>query len=342
MISRDIHPQDLACSSFGESLIPLLNDLAKYIQDQLIEELRTGIAWFKFLEDLRVSRIQQEGGKLVIRNKSKVEIDVHGTIHSLPEREVYVDTSILHNNLQRLEVPAALRAIEDNRLQSHGRLRGLHGDLACIIQYGFNLTVPFLQRVWRGVLGRSRSNTLRLYFFHLSTAASAITLQSWARTLACQLNYSKLLVDYRAKVYTSNIILVQKLIRGWTKWHIYQGYKQQILLDRMNEAATLFQAHVRGFLHRRKHTTLLQHLSGARHELTQEWAATTLQRVIRGYLSRRFLIRSYKIRKRLPPRLLRLTEKYLLKGDLWRFLEEIGDELRVMQLQVRQHTTVHY
>ena len=281
-----------------------------------------------------MSRIQQEGGKIVIRNNGKVEIDVHGTIHSLPERDVYVDTSILHNNLQRLEVPAALKAIEDNRSQAHARLRSLHGELACVIQYGFQLSVPFLQRVWRGVLGRSRSNILRLYFFHLATEASAITLQSWLRTFICQLNYSKLLVDYRARVYTNNVIFVQKWVRGWTKWHVYQRYKHQRLLDRMSRAATLFQALVRGFLHRRRHSTQIKHLSGARYELARDWAATTLQRVTRGFLARRLLIRSYKIRNRLPPRLLRLTEKYLLKGDLWRFIEEIGDELRVMQQQV--------
>ena len=324
----------MTCSSFSESLIPLLNDIAKYLHEQLIGELRGTITWFKFLEDLRMSRIQQEGGKVVIRNNSKVEIDVNGTLHTLPERDVYVDTSILHNNLQRLEVPAAIRAIADQRLQSHGRLRSLHGELACVIQYGYQLTIPFLQRVWRGVLGRSRSKILRLYFVRLAMEASSISLQSWIRMIIRRLKYSALVVHYRAKVYTSNVIFAQKIVRGWTKWHVYQRIKQRRLLDRMDRAAILFQAMVRGFLHRKKHTTHLEQLSEAQLKLTQDWAATVVQRLVRGFLSRRLLVRSYKVRNRLPPRLLRLTEKYLLKGDLWRFIEEVGDELRVMQQQV--------
>lgn len=333
-IRRDVHPQDTTCASFSESLIPLLNDITVCLRQEVIEELRKGISWFKFLEDLRTHRIQYEGGKIVIRNNSKVEIDVHGAIHTLPEREVYVDTSILHKNLQRLEVPAALRAIIDNRLQTQAKLRRLHGDLACVIQSGYESTIPFLQRVWRGVIGRFKADTLKLRLIQLAMEASALTLQSWIRSFFVRSKYHNLVEDFRKELYNKRIIIVQKIVRRWTKWHLYQRIKEVKRLRLMNEAAIRFQALVRGFLGRRRQHTDARILNDARFELTKTWAAVTLQRIVRGFLSRRFLIHSFRVRRRLPPRLLYLTEKYLLNGNLWKFIEEVGDEVRVLRQQV--------
>ncbi len=56
-------------------------------------------------------------------------------------------------------------------------------------------------------------------------------------------------------------------------------------------------------------------------------SAITIQKIVRGYLTRTAVMRSYRIRKRINPSILHLAEKYLQNGNLWKFLCEVNDEI---------------
>jgi len=53
-----------------------------------------------------------------------------------------------------------------------------------------------------------------------------------------------------------------------------------------------------------------------------------IQKVARGYIARKTVLKSMKIRHNLSTEVLRIAEKYLKHGDLWEFLKNINDELK--------------
>jgi hypothetical protein len=62
-------------------------------------------------------------------------------------------------------------------------------------------------------------------------------------------------------------------------------------------------------------------------EEVRQWSVLVIQKVARGYIARRTVVRSMQIRKTLHKEVLRIAEQYLQHGDLWGFLKDINDEL---------------
>lgn len=61
---------------------------------------------------------------------------------------------------------------------------------------------------------------------------------------------------------------------------------------------------------------------------TRDWSVLIIQKVARGYIARKTVLKSMKIRQNLSTEVLRIAEKYLKHGDLWEFLKNINDELK--------------
>ena len=53
------------------------------------------------------------------------------------------------------------------------------------------------------------------------------------------------------------------------------------------------------------------------------WGATIIQKLARGYIARKTIVRSYKIRAALSSEVLGMAEKYLKNGDVWGLLREV-------------------
>lgn len=328
-------PDDLTSAvGFADAMLLLLNDIAEYLGQELLPGVRRSGAWGKLLQEMRKSRVDREGGKLLVREDEELEIDCRGMTTSLPASVRHIDTDVLHHSMQRLDVDVCLAAILERRVHTESKLRTERGELACLVQFGFECCIGFLQRVWRGALGRARARAVRHRVLRLVLHAAALTLQCWVRTVHGKCAFRELLALYRQGVWTNNAVLLQKVIRGWTKWHVYQRHKQRMREEELRRAAVLFQALARGFLARRGRVKLRGVLAKMRETLVQNWAATSVQKIVRGFLARHVLIRTLIVRKQLNPKLLHLTEKYLQKGDLWKFLEEIGFEMNVLQQKV--------
>jgi hypothetical protein len=87
------------------------------------------------------------------------------------------------------------------------------------------------------------------------------------------------------------------------------------------------QAIVRSKSDRRKLHRSLAVQSEAQEEEIRQWSVLIVQKVARGYIARRTVLRSMQIRKSLSKEVLRIAERYLKHGDLWGFLKDINDEL---------------
>ena len=101
-------------------------------------------------------------------------------------------------------------------------------------------------------------------------------------------------------------------------------------------AASQFQAISRGFVNRihvrrRLKAEAENHLVAVR-----AWSVQKIQKVARGFIARKAMYRSRAIRTELSRDVLRMAEKYLLKGDLWGFLRDVDDELKRAQVEAQE------
>ena len=64
-----------------------------------------------------------------------------------------------------------------------------------------------------------------------------------------------------------------------------------------------------------------------------QWGVVVIQKIARGYIARKTVVRAAKIRNGLSAPVLHLAERYMQKGDMWGFLREVEEGLA--RLQVR-------
>lgn len=93
-------------------------------------------------------------------------------------------------------------------------------------------------------------------------------------------------------------------------------------------AATAMQAISRSKLARKRLRKKLQIQSEEQEVEVQNWSILILQKIARGYIARKTVLKSMKIRQTLSKEVLRIAERYLQHGDLWGFLKDINDELK--------------
>lgn len=106
------------------------------------------------------------------------------------------------------------------------------------------------------------------------------------------------------------------------------------------------QAMVRGFLDRLRLKRTLAREAEEQKKAIKDWSILILQKIARGYIARKTIIRSMKIRKNLRKEVLRIAEKYLAinnksgnpTNDIWGFLDEVNRELQRVHNEMDENT----
>eukprot|EP01032_Pedospumella_encystans_P007960 gene7960-9490_t len=123
-------------------------------------------------------------------------------------------------------------------------------------------------------------------------------------------------------------------------WHTPPALLNSILQDQTmrirevkrviisNYACTAMQSIVRSKAGRNKLKRNLKVQAAEQEVETRDWSVLIIQKVARGYIARKTVLKSMKIRQNLSTEVLRIAEKYLKHGDLWEFLKNINDELK--------------
>lgn len=139
-----------------------------------------------------------------------------------------------------------------------------------------------------------------------------------------------------SKCWRTDVNLLKQLIAD--KDLSLEECKMKIIAE---YAVVCFQSLIRSHQARTILCSSLKNQVNEREEEIRNWSILILQKVARGYIARKTVLRSMRIRKSLSKEVLRVTERYLTKGDLWGFLKEINDELGrlngvIVQNQLRE------
>ena len=65
-----------------------------------------------------------------------------------------------------------------------------------------------------------------------------------------------------------------------------------------------------------------------------QWGVVVIQKIARGYIARKTVVRAAKIRNGLSAPVLHLAERYMQKGDMWGFLREVEESLARLQVRL--------
>eukprot|EP01041_Mallomonas_annulata_P007287 gene7287-14864_t len=320
----------------------VLDDIADELEAILLQNiLREDLLWDEFLTTIRRERIIRAGGNVVIRNKLEVEVDRYGDIKSsIPLADGNVDTAIFHGSMQRIKASLAIPKAQDLISKKSERLVEVSGELPCVIQYGYESCIVYIQRFFRKILARKVPPPLLRELVYQSMNACACIIQSWYRTRRQIWEYRVLKVpdyDYYA-------IYIQTVYRGFIQRKKYKIIYDKWIYERRYHGAILMQAIIRGYLVRHRIKKLLTDLEVHKEMVCRIWAATIIQKRIRGYIVRTSLIRTLRIRKTLSKDILRLAGKYLNNGDIWGFLQDMDREFTRLSTHIdsSQHQEDEY
>ena len=180
------------------------------------------------------------------------EIDSHGVCRSVAQLDEMIDTDLFHHITQRMKVDTILPELEKQLLIIKDKILNINGEYSCVIQYGYEKSVAYVQRHVRGKLARMYVKKILKRFIYSSFLAAVVSVQVWVRALTGQYRYKdekklkyELYANYSAKQ-------IQKIIRGWTKRSVYQRTKKKKRENKKYYAIIRFQAIIRGYLGRRK------------------------------------------------------------------------------------------
>ena len=320
------------CSSTANELLHVLADLGKHLESRLLLRLRTSSLWIPTLVDLRKSRVKREGGKLVVRDDGDVEISADGKLRTIPFADDYVDSDVLHGSIQRLKVQIAAprcRVI----LKEKTDLRVLlSGERSCAAQLMYSIALPLLQRVMRTSIIRRRYLQLRHVLIIDSMDAAAAVIQSWLVGCRTRAWYSVARAARRFWACT----VIQRYGRGFVARRRARNMFKSKMDNSKEIAATKLQALIRGVLARRR---VAEQIAAGKEETLKEaqnWGVVIIQKLARGYIARKTVIKSYHIRNTLSKPILKLTEKYLLSGNLWTFLSELDKTMKRVTDQLHE------
>lgn len=334
---HDIHPEDQESANFAAAVGRITDELAVAIEKQLLIALRNYLPWIQFLENLRKERIRVEGSESSSnRLGDEVEIDPQGRARTIPGADYVIDTDVLHGSKQRISVGLCkaelLKKIElilERRLKKQG-------ELACVIQYGFEIALPALQRAFKRFVGRLRRLKMITEVVWGSRHAAAVVIQSWARQVIQFRLFAEILRAAREKRNHACAVIIQSMFRCHRWSRRFKEHLHRKFLEKQYYAATHFQAMIRGFLSRGRLTKRLEEERQARNASEREWACIVIQKIGRGYLARHRTIRSMHIRKGLSAQALQMAERYLQTGDLWGFMKEISDEFSRLNNEIAE------
>lgn len=83
-----------------------------------------------------------------------VEVDAYGIPRSIPNADEVVDTDLLHGTMQRVKLDVAMPEVKKRLDAATDKRFALRGELACLLQIMFSMNAPYIQRLFRGAIGR--------------------------------------------------------------------------------------------------------------------------------------------------------------------------------------------
>jgi hypothetical protein len=311
----------------ASSMTGICDSLANSIERQLLHAMRMMPGWLIMLEELRRDRVKANGGKLLVKEKVEIEIDATGKRKTYAIPDVYVDTDVLHNIMQRLHFQVVAPAVAGKLQVIKDKRTALKGELACLMQFGYELVAPFIQRNVRRIREQRRYSKVMRLFIYCAMHASTVIIQSMARMQIKRRWYLDLKARTELARRHAAATAIQRIARGRAAFTKYQAYlrHKRYLSDWF--AITRYQALIRGFIARHRLKKRLDANAAERQNQIRLWGVTKIQKIIRGFLARKVLVPSLRLRKSLSPEMLRLVEAYLQKGDLWKFLRQLDAEL---------------
>ena len=329
---NDLSPDTEQCSNTSDALLGVLDAIGSCAEDRMLLRLRTSPLWIPSLSDLRKARVKREGGKLVARDEGDVEITADGKLRTIPFADDYVDSDVLHGSLQRMKVQIAAPRCKILLKESTDRYVQLQGERSCTAQFMYSISVPLLQRSMRTAIIRRRYLKLRKSLICDAMNAAAATIQWWLIGCTTRAWYRIARADRRRRA----CIVLQRYMRGFLARCRTKKMTKSKLDNSKDLAATKLQALIRGVLARRR---VAERLAAGKEEALREaqnWGILIIQKVARGYIARRTVIKSYHIRNSLSKPVLKLTEKYLKSGNLWAFLSELDMTMRRVTDQLKE------
>jgi hypothetical protein len=220
------------------------------------------------------------------------------------------------------------------RITNSQKLSDLNGELACLLQLGYETAVPALQRVARRLNVRMRRYYVLRELAWLAHNIAAGRIQAWARRRRITTEFSETLAEKAASAAVYKVVVIQKNIRRFIHYRKYSRIAKAAYKRRIHRTVSVFQAIIRGFIVRRRAKKKLASIKELAKNENADWAATQIQKIARRRIVQNTLYKSLTIRRSISKDLLTLAEKYLDHGDLWSFLKEIDDKVNRLKVSL--------
>lgn len=133
-----------------------------------------------------------------------------------------VDTSLFHNSNQRIHIKTLIPDLKHKFQKLYTQKFMLSGELACMIQMGYQGCIMYIQKIIRGFLSRLKTNKKRILLIYLSSHIAVIMIQTWIRCIMQKKLYLKLKEIRLFKRLNFFVVFIQTLVRGWLKRKIYR------------------------------------------------------------------------------------------------------------------------
>ncbi len=249
--------------------------------------------------------------------------------------DVFFDTALIHGHPQRVRIHQVLATVPPIVQECMAGVRALRRTHAAITAKRQEVAGAAIVRIARGRLGRLRAAERR-YFLTMQAAAVAIQAAYWGY-VARRYTVPRAIARRRHLAATA----IQALARGHRTRLWFARVRQLEDFRVANQAAERIQAAWKGRLARaRKHETFAAAArekeewaerrqarlvaARARREAKRQFAATTVQRIVRGFFARR---EAYMRRQQgyvAHPRARALANAFLAGGDVWGLLAAVS------------------
>jgi len=333
---NEMHKDDKHSRALSLAIGRITSEIATAVEKVLLVALRSYLPWVQLLENLRKERIRMFGSKVVAKLGGESEMDSQGRTRDIPNADYLIDTDVLHGSSQRLQV-SVCRAICAQRISAILDAKLVkQGELACIIQFGYETAMPVLQRVARRWLARLwRLKELRNLTWQARHAAATV-IQALRRQVIQKQIFLIAITAVREAKRGAGVLVIQALWRCHAAVRNFNEHKRRKHQERVWFAATSFQAMTRGFVCRQRLKRKRIADENAKNESERLWGAIVIQKIARGYIARHTTIRSMHIRKTLLNQTMQMAERYLGSGDLWGFMKEVSDEFYRLNSELRE------
>ncbi len=240
----------------------------------------------------------------------------------------HIDTKLAHNVVQRLPIEVAIKTLEEKIGVIKSQLAKAKSEQEEIEEESRLVAAKSIQRCARKYLARvlvERAEIIRVEKLKAAACrhAQRIVRGHWGRQQARVV---------RARRENENAQKIQRTMRGCLGRLRAGKLRIQREIDRYHAAARVIQARVR-LIQNREQREVEQEQERVQEILRNFNAqANNIQRVFRGYQARKKR-RARRVELSLGPRVRELCDRYIAKGDLFRFLEEVNRDYELHMAQ---------